>query len=97
MSIDENKGIVQNFFLYLGESNVETLSDLLADDLTFILEGSTAMSGTYSGKAAVFDELLMPISLAAALLQYRLRLRMEKFTTIPTARYFALSTARLQR
>lgn len=53
MSAETNKQIVRDYFQALGAGDLEKALGLASEDFTFILEGTTTYSGTYSGQEAV--------------------------------------------
>ncbi len=53
MSAETNKQIVRDYFQAIGAGDLAKALGLTSDDFTFILEGTTTYSGTYSGHAEV--------------------------------------------
>lgn len=60
MSGSENKDLIRRLYAEIGRGNAQPFLDALADDLRWTLIGSTKYSGTFEGKQAVLDRLLMP-------------------------------------
>jgi hypothetical protein len=60
MSGSENKELIRRLYAEVGRGNAQPFLDALADDLRWTLIGSTKYSGTFEGKQAVLDRLLMP-------------------------------------
>lgn len=61
MGIAENKQVVLDFYEAGARGDMESCLGLLADDVVWTNIGSTRFSGSYSGKAALLDELLGPL------------------------------------
>ncbi len=61
MGIEENKQIVLDFYAAGARGDMNACFALLADDITWTNIGSTKLSGTYSGKQALIDQLLGPL------------------------------------
>ena len=61
MSIEDNKQVITDFFTLANQGNMEACIELLHDDLSWTVKGSTALSRTYSPKAAVLNELVGPL------------------------------------
>ena len=53
--MSDNKIIIQEFYKSLENSDFDSLNNLWHDDVTLTLIGSTAVSGTFSGKDAAID------------------------------------------
>lgn len=58
-----NKALLQWVFADLAAGNGQPFLDMLADDLVWQVEGSTAWSRSYRGKAEVKSGLLKPLHL----------------------------------
>ena len=56
MSIEANKEVVKAFFAAFNRGDVDAALDLLANDMTWTLTGTTPLSGTYRGKDSVRDD-----------------------------------------
>jgi ketosteroid isomerase-like protein len=56
-----NKQLLQHVYAEVSKGNAQPLLDSLADDVTWTIIGSTALSGTSRGKQEVIDKLLKPI------------------------------------
>ena len=56
MSIEANKEVVKAFFAAFNRGDVDAALDLLANDMTWTLTGTTPLSGTYRGKDSVHDD-----------------------------------------
>jgi len=61
MSAVENKQLLQAIFAELSKGNSRPLVESMADEVCWTVAGSTAWSGTYRGKPAVLQELLIPL------------------------------------
>lgn len=61
MSAASNKQVMQQIMAALAAGNGRPFVDAMADDFTWIMEGTTAWSGTYRGKAAVQARVLGPL------------------------------------
>ncbi|WP_416416359.1 nuclear transport factor 2 family protein [Paenarthrobacter aromaticivorans] len=53
-----NEKLVRSFLAAMGRTDIESLSDLLAEDATWWLAGELPVSGLYEGKAAIVGEFL---------------------------------------
>jgi ketosteroid isomerase-like protein len=58
----ENKTLMRHLFTEVAKGNSRPFVDALADDVRWTIIGSTAWSGTYSGKEAVLADLLRPVN-----------------------------------
>jgi uncharacterized protein len=56
-----HKQQMQHAFAELAQGRGQAFLDLMADDIDWVIEGSTAWSRTYRGKQAVQSELLKPL------------------------------------
>ena len=56
-----NKQLLRHVYAEVSKGNPQPLLDSLADDVTWTIIGSTALSGTSRGKQEVIDKLLKPI------------------------------------
>jgi uncharacterized protein len=56
-----NKRLMQEIFAGLAKGDGKPFRDRLADDVRWILTGTTKWSRTYEGKRAVIDQLLRPL------------------------------------
>ena len=61
MGIAENKQIVLDFYAAGARGDMDTCLGLLADDIQWTNIGSTQLSGTFSGKQSLMEELLGPL------------------------------------
>ena len=61
MGIAENKEIVQSFYEAGNRGDFDACFELIADDITWTNIGTTALSGTYRGKADLMENLLGPL------------------------------------
>lgn len=61
MSAEQNKAILGAIFDSLAAGDGRPFVAAMADDFTWIMEGTTAWSGTYVGKAAVQERVLKPL------------------------------------
>lgn len=58
---ERNKQLMEEAFAELAQGNRGPFRDLLADDVTWTLIGSTPWSGSYAGRRAVLEELFGPL------------------------------------
>ena len=56
MGVAENKNVVLGFVEALSSGNMEAAQAVFADDATWWLPGSLPVSGTYTGKQAIFED-----------------------------------------
>ena len=61
MSPEENKKIVQHFYQSGNQGDMETCFSLIANDIVWTNMGTTAISGTYTGKTELMEKLLGPL------------------------------------
>lgn len=61
MSAPENKKIVQHVFDELAKANSAPLLAALADDVRFVVMGSSKWSRSYDGRKAVLEDLFAPL------------------------------------
>ena len=61
MTTQENKRLMQQVFEELARGNSPALIEVLADDVEWLVTGTTKFSKTYRGKAALMNELLGPL------------------------------------
>ena len=61
MGAAENKQLVQHIYLELAKGNSKPFVEAMADDVRWIMLGTTKWSRTYEGKQAVLAELLAPL------------------------------------
>ncbi len=61
MSAGENKRLIQHIYEELSAGNSRPLVDAMADDVRWIVMGTTRWSGAYEGKQAVLSRLLAPV------------------------------------
>jgi uncharacterized protein len=61
MAAAENKQLIQNVYSELAKGNSKPFVEAMADDVRWIMMGSTKWSRTYRGKQAVLAELLAPL------------------------------------
>lgn len=61
MSAAANKRQMQAVFSALSEGNAQPFWDVLAEDVTWIVGGTTSWSGTFVGKEAVRSEIFRPL------------------------------------
>jgi ketosteroid isomerase-like protein len=61
MGIEENKQIVLDFYAAGARGDMDACFALLADDITWTNIGSTKLSGTYSGKQTLINQLIGPL------------------------------------
>lgn len=57
----QNKRRMQAVMAALAEGDGRPFVDLMAEDIVWIMPGSTAWSGRYEGKQAVLERLLRPV------------------------------------
>ena len=60
MSASENKELIRRLYAEIGQGNAQPFLDAIADDMRWTVIGSTKYSGTFEGKQAILDRLLMP-------------------------------------
>jgi len=58
---DHNKQLLQHVFAELAKGNGKPFTDSLADDVCWVIHGTTAWSGRYEGRQAVLNRLLKPL------------------------------------
>lgn len=61
MTSADNKRLMQRIFAELSSGNSRPFLETLADDVRWIVAGTTRWSGTYEGKQAVLNDLLGPL------------------------------------
>ena len=61
MSAEANKDIVRSFYEAGNRGDFDACFDMVADDVTWTNIGTTALSGTYAGKAELMEKLLGPL------------------------------------
>ena len=61
MTPADNKAIVTAIFAALAEGDGRPFNDAMAEDFTWIIEGSTSWSRTWRGRDAVRRDLLKPL------------------------------------
>lgn len=61
MGASENKAVAQSFYDAGNRGDMDTCFGLLADDIVWTSIGTTAVSGTYSGKDRLMEDLLGPV------------------------------------
>jgi uncharacterized protein len=61
MSTAENKRLMQEIFTQLAQGNSDALVNALADDVEWHVTGTTKFSRTYSGKASLLNDLVVPL------------------------------------
>lgn len=61
MSAERNKAILTDIFDALAQGDGRPFVAAMADDFTWIIEGTTAWSGSYRGKAEVRARVLGPL------------------------------------
>lgn len=61
MAAEQNKAILTRIFDALAEGDGRPFVAAMADDFTWIMEGTTAWSGTFRGKAEVQAKVLAPL------------------------------------
>lgn len=61
MGTEENKEIVRSFYEAGNRGDFDACFDLISDDIVWTDIGSTALSGTYRGKADLMENLLGPL------------------------------------
>lgn len=62
MSPDECKKVVGDFYRLLGEGDSEGAVALLADDIVWVCEGTTPVSGRYVGLKSVLEDFFGPVN-----------------------------------
>lgn len=73
MSVEENKKVVLAFVEALLSGNILDASAALADNATWWVPGSLPISGTHSGKRAIFEDFInrVPFKLGSVSIQIR--------------------------
>jgi ketosteroid isomerase-like protein len=61
MDTADNKQLIQHIYAELGKGNSKPFVEAMADDVRWIMMGTTKWSRTYEGKQAVLAELLAPL------------------------------------
>jgi len=61
MTAEENKAILTSIFDALGTGDGRPFVAAMAEDFTWMMEGTTAWSGTFRGKAEVQEKVLKPL------------------------------------
>jgi ketosteroid isomerase-like protein len=61
MGAADNKQLIQHIYSELAKGNSKPLVEAMADDVRWIMMGTTKWSRTYEGKQAVLAELLAPL------------------------------------
>ena len=61
MSAEANKDIVRSFYEAGNRGDFDACFEMVADDVTWTNIGTTALSGTYTGKAELMEKLLGPL------------------------------------
>jgi uncharacterized protein len=57
----ENKQLMESVFGQLATGDGQPFMDMLADDASWTVIGSSDWSGTYTGKRAIVDQLMRPL------------------------------------
>ena len=58
---EENKNLVRSFYDAGNRGDMDTCFSLISDEIVWTNIGTTAVSGTYRGKAELMEELLGPL------------------------------------
>ena len=61
MSVEKNKQIVRAFYDAGNRGDMETCLNLISDDIIWKNMGTTSLSGTFTGKQELMEELLGPL------------------------------------
>ena len=61
MTTQENKRLMQQVFEELSRGNSPALIEVLADDVEWLVTGTTMFSQTYRGKTSLMNDLLGPL------------------------------------
>ena len=61
MSAEANKDIVRSFYEAGNRGDFDACFDMVTDDVTWTNIGTTALSGTYTGKAELMEKLIGPL------------------------------------
>lgn len=61
MNAEQRKKTIRNVFKAVADGNAEPLMDMLHDDISWTIIGSTRFSGTYEGKEQLAERLLAPL------------------------------------
>ncbi len=62
MGAAENKKLIQDMFAELSKGNAPAFLNAMADDVRFVLTGTTKYSGTFNGKQELITKLLQPLT-----------------------------------
>jgi len=62
MSADEAKQVVTDFYRLLSEGDAEGAVALLSDDIVWVCEGTTPVSGRYTGLKSVLEDFFGPVN-----------------------------------
>lgn len=62
MSAAENKAVLAHAFAETAKGNGRPFVDMMADDVTWTIIGTTSWSRAYTGKASVIRDLLTPLA-----------------------------------
>jgi hypothetical protein len=62
MASEQNKATLLHVFAETAKGNGRPFVEMLADQVSWTIVGTTAWSGTYEGKKAVLEELLGPLN-----------------------------------
>ena len=61
MTTEDNRRLMQQIFAELAKGNSQALVEALADDVVWHVTGTTKFSRAYQGKAALINELVVPL------------------------------------
>jgi uncharacterized protein len=61
MSATENKRIIEHVYAEMAKGNTKPFAEAMADDMRWVMMGTTAWSGTYDGKEDIMKRLIAPL------------------------------------
>jgi len=61
MSTEDNRRLIEHIYEQLSAGDSRALVDAMAEDVRWVVMGTTSWSGTYDGKQAVLGRLLTPL------------------------------------
>jgi len=62
MSCEQNKQVVADFYKFLGDGDAEAALALLSDDIVWVCEGTTPVSGRYEGIKSLVEDFFGPVN-----------------------------------
>jgi uncharacterized protein len=61
MSTEDNRRLIEHIYEQLSAGDSRALVEAMAEDVRWVMMGTTSWSGTYDGKQAVLGRLLTPL------------------------------------